>query len=411
MKNKTVGQYTIFLLLLMIAALPPLVYTLTGAQTLSIGMMLCSLTIIIVCRKQAKKLIKPKKRILYIAFTILIYTLIQHLLIGPWNTKAYLSIPIIAIVVISAYLAATNLLTINQESFKKAIYKIYYTCCIVVTFNILTQYTLGSILGYTHPKSIFPFLEPSHFATFFGIFFLIFFVSNSSNSPRLLALIFTVSIAALIPNTTLLAYVGIALIILIASSKQQKILISIPVICISAITIFNIVITDSYFTDRLNFSSDNTNTSALVYMQGLDDTKNSLSLTSGLGLGFQMLGTQPPSVYALSISKSMGNSSGELNRSDGGFFAAKIISEFGILGLTFVIYLLLLIAKSFTEIKKILHNKNQTINNFSKLSAYTVVISFTVEVFVRGTGYFSPGLYIFIVSILFLLLSPRNKKQ
>lgn len=411
MKKTNAEQYIIFLLLLMFAVLPPLVYTTTGAQTLSIGIMLCSLTTIFVCRKHIGKLITPNKKIFYATLLTIVYMLIQHLITGAWNTKSYLSIPILLIMLTAAYLAAKTLLKTNPDSLKSAINKTFYTCCFIVTFNIITQYSLGKILGYTHPKSIFPFLEPSHFATFFGVFFLIFFISNSKKTSRLLALAFTLSISVLIPNTTMLTYVGIAIIILIMISKNNKIIISIPAILVSAIVITNIIITDTYFTDRLNFSEDNTNTSALVYMQGLDDTKNSLALTDGLGLGFQMLGTQPASIYSYSIAKSMGSSSSELNRSDGGFFAAKVVSEFGLLGIIFITYLIFLVLTSFNQIKILLNTGNQKSKNFTKLAAHTTVIAFIIEAFVRGAGYFSPGFFIFISSVFFIIISSSTHKK
>ena len=69
---------------------------------------------------------------------------------------------------------------------------------------------------------------------------------------------------------------------------------------------FKLVFSSSYFTERFNFSEDSTSATSLVYMQGVDDAKNSLAMTYGLGLGFQMLGTQEPSIYSLPIAKILG---------------------------------------------------------------------------------------------------------
>lgn len=400
-------QYIIFIIIIMFALLPPLIYSLAQTQTLSIGMMGCSIISMIACRKELRKLLSPKSSFLHLGLALIIYILIQHLIVGPWSQKSYTSIPIIIFIFSAAYTSAQKLLSVNPQAFKKAIYGVYYTCCGIAALNITTNYSIGSFFGYTHPKSMFPFLEPSHFATFFGVFFLIFFVSNIKISTRIYSIAFTLLISMLIPNTTMLTYIAIALAILILSSKSKKIIFALPVLAASLFALIAVISADSYFTDRVNFSSDNTNTSALVYMQGFDDTKNSLVLTDGLGLGFQMLGTQPASVYSYAIAKSMGSSSSELNRSDGGFFAAKLISELGVIGIIFTLFFIITIGKSAFKIRAILKQNGDT-TNFVAIAAYTSIIAFSVEFFVRGAGYFSPGFFIFLVS-LSLIMSKKKK--
>lgn len=401
-------QYIIFIIIMMFALLPPLIYTLAKAQTLSIGMMGCSIICVIACRKELRKLLSPKAIFLYLGLALIIYILLQHLIVGIWTQKSYASIPIIIMIFSAAYICAQKLLSVNSAAFKKAIYYVYYTCCGIAAINIATQYDIGAFFGYTHPKSMFPFLEPSHFATFFGVFFLIFFVSNIKTSSRIYSIAFTLVISMLIPNTTMLAYIAIALAILMLSSRSKKIILMIPILIASMLALFTIISADSYFTDRVNFSIDNTNTSALVYMQGFDDTKNSLAITDGLGLGFQMLGTQPASVYSYAIAKSMGSSSSELNRSDGGFFAAKLISEFGAFGIILTAIFIAIIGKSIFKIRSIL-NKNKENTDFITIAAYTSTIAFSVEFFVRGAGYFSPGFFIFLVSLAFI--KSKNTKS
>ncbi|MFT8211578.1 MAG: hypothetical protein ACMZI0_15200 [Symbiopectobacterium sp.] len=58
--------------------------------------------------------------------------------------------------------------------------------------------------------------------------------------------------------------------------------------------------------------------------------------TYGLGLGFQMAGTNGVGEYGYKIYVLSGM---DLNRFDGGFLASKIVSEFGVIGVSPCLYM------------------------------------------------------------------------
>ena len=398
--------FTGFLVTLMIGALPPLLTMSSEIKSFSSGTLACSVICILICLDKLKNIATLKKTFAYGFGLIVFYLLAQQLLIGAWQAKSYISILPLCINILAAYLISLKLAKIDNKTLLSICYYIFYLMLFLGLLNISTSYAIGKSLGYSHGQPMFPFLEPSHYALFLGPFTFIYSVTNRSWNKRLISLAIVTIISFLIPNTTLLTYVVITSLALILTLKTTAAFLAFPVIIISASIGVNTVMSNEYFTSRLTFSSDTTNITALVYLQGLQDTQNSLQLTNGLGLGFQMLGTQPPSTYAFMIAKVMGNVNGELNREDGGFLAAKIISELGYLGIYLMFAYLLYCFKCVIAIRRILI-KHRINDNISPLICYSIFTTFSVELFVRGVGYFSPGVFIFLIAFFYLLNEKR----
>lgn len=76
---------------------------------------------------------------------------------------------------------------------------------------------------------------------------------------------------------------------------------------IMSVNLFSDSIAFQYFSSRLNFSADSSNMTTLVFLQGIDDAYRSLMNTSGLGLGFQMAGTDQPGIYGYTIAHISGS--------------------------------------------------------------------------------------------------------
>jgi len=93
-----------------------------------------------------------------------------------------------------------------------------------------------------------------------------------------------------------------------------------------------------YFKSRLTLDGlDNLTT--LVFLQGWSLSYLNFFETTGLGLGFQMLG-ESGTKYSYFTDVIFKLTGGSLNVSDGGFFAAKLIAEFGVVGvITVFLYL------------------------------------------------------------------------
>lgn len=398
--------FTGFLVALMIGALPPLLTMSSEIKSFSSGTLACSIICILICLDKLKNILTLKKIFAYGFGVIVFYLLAQHLLIGAWQAKSYISILPLCINILAAYLISLKVKKIDNKTLLSICHYTFYLMIFLGLVNISTSYAIGKNLGYSHGQPMFPFLEPSHYALFLGPFTFIYSVTNRSWNKRLISLAIVTMISFMIPSTTLLTYAIITSLALILTLKTTAAFLAFPVIIISASIGVNTVMSNEYFTSRLTFSSDTTNTTALVYLQGLQDTQNSLELTNGLGLGFQMLGTQPPSTYAFMIAKVMGNVNGELNREDGGFLAAKIISEFGYLGIYLMFAYLLYCFKCVITTRRILI-KHRANDNITPLICYGIITTFSVELFVRGVGYFSPGVFIFLIAFFYLL----NKKS
>lgn len=126
-----------------------------------------------------------------------------------------------------------------------------------------------------------------------------------------------------------------------------------------------------------------------------------------------MLGTQPPSIYASMIAKITGDVNIEQNRDDGGFLAAKVVAELGYFGIYLMFAYIFYFFKCVQSVRKILLN-NQLRENSMLLISYGIIITFSVELFVRSIGYFSPQVFIFLIAAFYLLnhkkiLAPKKQ--
>ena len=131
--------------------------------------------------------------------------------------------------------------------------------------------------------------------------------------------------------------------------------------------------------------------------------------TYGLGLGFQMLGSK----YTLSgdyhdLFSQVTLSNPKNVFTDSGFLAAKIIAEFGFLGvISLIVYIYVVLRtilrantthRVLANMKDIKKHREAT----RRLFFMGVIVSLSVEIFLRSYGYFSPGVFLLLVAILYL---------
>jgi O-antigen/teichoic acid export membrane protein len=79
---------------------------------------------------------------------------------------------------------------------------------------------------------------------------------------------------------------------------------------------------------------------------------------------------------------------------DGGFNGAKIISEFGIIGILLIFYYMKI---SRSASRDIIKNTNTT----AKLFSCSIILAYAVELFIRGAGYFSSS-SIFLIAAFYI---------
>jgi len=397
--------YTLSFTLLLLGILAPISGVLFNASSTALGLLLFSILSLVFSYRYANMLKRIPKVFLLFFSLILMYSILQYLFVGAFDYKTYLSVSFLFFIFITASLSAVVVFKIDCAILFNAIKLLVYILILIAFFNILTEYKFGALL-YGHHKAVFPFGEPSHYALFSGIFFVAYFVFSKSLTKKLFIVAITISLAILFPNMTLLMYGMLMIILLIRINIKNLIL-----LVVSFLILLNFVFTSKYFLNRIYISKDSKNLSALVYLQGLDYAKRSLINTNGLGLGFQMMGTQPPLEITKLILHVLGVKNGKgVNRQDGGFLAAKIVTEFGVLGIVILIAYLVLFIKSFTYLRNIIKHKEYE-KDFKLTMVNIIFYSIFVEIFVRGIGYFSPSLFIFFIAIAFLFkFNRRNNK-
>lgn len=286
----------------------------------------------------------------------------------------------LVLLVAAARVVASSLVQLNQNAVQRIISFIMG----IFVLNAILTLTGIDFLGTATNKSTFLFGEPSHFA-FLVTPFLIYYVKTRSFGWAFALLIFILT-AIYIENLTMMVMV---LLTAVVSFRMRVIFLIFPIFLL---ILFFFADTD-YFSNRLSLSpNDSDNLSVLVYFQGWQNALLAFWKTSGWGVGFQQFGIASPTgevtekillLYGL-----------ESNLLDGGSLAPKLLGEFGILGAVIIMAMTVRAARAFCVLK---HGQITT-NLF--LFARCVEVGILIELFIRGVGYFSPGLFIYLI-ILF----------
>ena len=379
---------------LLIISAPPILFSLLNLKGMAIGTTLVSVFAMIISR--GVKLRKIKRNAFLILTVLVFYAALQHIANGFWTAKAYLSIPALALIVVSAKYCSLRLLRLKQEALHGALLSIGLLGVAILFINHLLSYQLGLFFGYANEKAVFPFLEPSHSALALGPVFLANIAVSKHRVISIFFILASIFASFFIPSATFLPYALIGLAVHLIKHEIKLFPLSFPAIIFPSMFVLATVLSNPYLSDRLNLSSESDNLSVLVYLQGIDDAINSLRISGGLGLGFQMLGTQPPSTYAIPIERILGSTGGELNREDGSFLAAKLIAETGLLGLLLIVMYFVIAVKG---IKSLINTHRYAGNQDLNLTCCALVLGYSVEMFVRGYGYFSPGFFVFLIAV------------
>jgi hypothetical protein len=138
-------------------------------------------------------------------------------------------------------------------------------------------------------------------------------------------------------------------------------------------------------------SSETENISSLVYVQGWQDAIANLKRTHGLGLGFDMMGCQPlPDVPARQALTLTGLET--INAQDGSFLFGKVVSEAGVGGIAFYIA----IVWWWIRIEKAIRAAHGQPGQAVAVAQAALIFCFLASSFIRGLGYFSGGLLLWI---------------
>ncbi|WP_342243431.1 hypothetical protein [Pseudomonas sp. OTU5201] len=325
---------------------------------------------------------------------------------GDSSLKHALSVMLLTMVFFCAGLLSVKISGMHGSDL---INVLYLLAMIIVFFGFTSLVFPASFLNYSkYAKSIFPFSEPSHYAITVGGILLAagFYLHFLIRGGLVLSVLF---FALVYPSTLLLLLVFIMLF-----SYYVRSFVSLGIIVFFMVVLGYLILyygfDVSYYEDRLSFDESTSNLTALVYMQGWESAYRALLHTNWIGLGFQNMGSLDPGVYGERIFQIVGIYK---NREDGGFLAAKIIGEFGVFGLAFLLFYVIALCSSILYNRNFLkayqEDRNKALELFpvSSVLGCSLIVAFSIEVFARGYGYFSPGILLAMVSI-FLVTKKRK---
>lgn len=373
--------------------LPALIMGLFELPSLAIGLTAIALSHII--RRRNIQLPPVSMRVLIVLITMAIPGLAGGaILYGEFDGKQIFSFIALTLVFFAGFSYAHRVLNYSIARFRRSAVVAY--CCMLAI-------GIAGLLGLVKPGyyailayPVFPFMEPSHFALAFSVISCLLLTLTEGISRYVLVLIsFGLSVA--FPNLTLFAGSMLQALLLVNRPRYLMLVIGmfIPIIIY---VLQNPELYD-YFNDRI-FDDQSENLSRMVYSQGWESIGIALEESYGAGIGFQNLGKQAIGTVTAQMDRLF---EGSLNRQDGGFMFAKIVSEFGLVGAIFCSYLAYLSLQS--GLKLISHMKQPIIDDNSYM--WVVVPAclnyiFLIELFVRGVGYFSAT---FIATISFTVAS------
>lgn len=369
---------------------------------------------------------------------ILAHGIFCSLFVGPFNYSRFL----MSIIYLASVVCCAQFLYILKHKFNDNILSlaasIFFYFLLMVGFVSI----YGPNLSMAGGKPIFYFDEPSKFALVIIPFFL-FRMVKSSNRERLLISALTFKLAILIPSMTLLVVAVIAPILLFKPLKSLFIYSLYSLILISAPTSYIF----KYVASRLPLST----VSQIKYnipLQAPTPTKHTLAAEIPLSTCIPMEGTRPPpllivgpstqsrdvyysgwlrgffnfrNTYGMGIGFQQLGFRGcidkylieywPLNLKDGGTVGAKILNEFGIFGIIFFCYYGIVFKSKLINLRSILDsiNKAKSKIKYKNVDLFLDIafISYFINLFVRGAGYFDASGFLFILS-LFSLYKPNK---
>lgn len=317
------------------------------------------------------------------------------------NSRTIFSGFFLIYIILSSCFFSIYLIDVNDKDFINAILIIVI---LSFFFGLNAIFLDQNFLGYENfAKSIFPFAEPSHYAITLGP---ILFASGFllSIKFRLIIILFSLILSIVTPSLVMLLFSMLMILFFFRWNLIRFLFIGLFFI------IFLLFLFTSehglYFVDRLSFSDNSKNLTALVYMQGWEDMLIALRDSNWLGIGFQNLGILSPGYYGDLIYFLAGEYK---NRNDGSFLVSKIIAEFGILGVLLMgIYVYVFIGSSLVLIKAV---RNDNVNKQSKIFIFSnaIIVAFFIELFARGSGYFTPSFFLALTSFFVLYFTKKNK--
>jgi len=325
-------------------------------------------------------------------YLVLLYSVFAAF-VGPCHEpsiKLLLSTPIIFFTIFTCYVVVEKSSIIDWISLRNlSIFLIFLIIITIVLENIFPELTPEYFNAYRQEgKYSGIYGEPSYLG--FSIFYCISLLMVSSRKlDRFIGALSTIIIVFLSPSATFV-FLLLALFIYLIFIKIIPFKLAFNLIF--TLTIMFFLIDFNKFLpiyiklqDLFKISALS-NLSSLVYVQGWQDAYLNLLNTNGMGLGLNMMGCGeiPLSAARGFIYERYGL---YFNSEDGSFLMSKIVSEFGLLGIAFYLFIFF---QLFIPRKSI---KNK--NDYSAYRiAHVLIFCFLIMSITRGPGYFSGQIFV-----------------
>ncbi len=385
------GTFSAALLLLLVVGVPSIPLYLFGASSMASGALLvCLLAAIGAGWLHAQRPIRP-------------WRFGQPILIAWLAVGLHFSMAAAWMPVDTGRFAASWLLLLVFLLGARAVAGLLYSAppaqlhrALRIVLAALLLVAAGGLLGIAPPaalpyeKPVFPFTEPSHFSLAF-VPFLLYFAIGARGVQRLFWIVLGVALALQLQNMTLLA--GTLLVALVCNLRTAAVVL--PIAVLAAAPFLDLY----YFASRLDFSPESDNLSTLVFVQGWQLIAESLQRSSFWGLGFQQLGIGGTDVQFAELIHVLMDT--YVNLTDGGFTLSKLVSEFGLLGIALALLHLLATLRATERLR--LHARGLQPLPAAQRLACAVVVGFTIELLVRGAGYFTGSSLLYAASLFYLL--------
>ena len=369
-----------------LAILPSSISMLLGASSIRAGITI-SILVFLVLRSPFSPKIFINSKLFLINLTVFCLIVLFYLgslffFVGQDEYRFVGSLLCLLFFSLTALLIIPQFDNINDIVFHKIVLNGFY---ILITIGFVSVVLINK--GIVNNKSMLLFTEPSHYAITLMPF--LFYVVYVGKRMGVFYLIIVIALSFFVQNLTLM--VGSLLVASIVYFRRIWLFLSFMSIIIFLISFVDM----SYFLDRVNLSNIN-NLSVLVFLSGWERAYLSFIHSFGLGLGFQQLGiVGDMGEYQVLIIKILGNGTG-LNQFDGGSLGSKLIAEFGVLGVFFIMTYFFYAYKIFMGVSK------HEVRSAKNIYFQGVFLMFSIELFVRGMGYFSLTSFLFLSSIYWI---------
>jgi hypothetical protein len=322
---------------------------------------------------------------------VMLHLLISAMFLEVDFVRAISSSALMMVIIVAAVVFAAVLQLSTEKSLILAVNNSFYIIAISVFLYLTGLQPIHRELS----QPIFPFTEASHLAIVF-VPVLIFQSVRVVGFQRIIFIAFGITTALSIQSLTLL--VGMCLVLAVCARSYVY-----PVI-VTLVAIGGILLDLTYYADRLQFTNS-TNLSALVFIQGWQIMLEAFQKSYAWGIGFQQLGLHDAHTDASDIIFILVNN--QVNLLDGGLTFAKFAGEFGVFGVLLSAVFLAMAVMSIIQLRKFATGSISL--PAYKVFAFSVLLSYPIELFIRGLGYFTPTFFLAATSLAILLAGrPRG---